>query len=145
MIPSREMIKYEHTPCLRIMNPNKYDDSSYIKHPKLNISGSNFVPLEEKMIADNLMIKWHCIKATSEQNKTDPKGNIITFKGICELRVRTPIGELFPQQYPLKIAVGNNKFIEPLQLLNVDYEYSLYFQNPPNVQMSQVEVWEFKG
>jgi hypothetical protein len=140
-----KVIKYEYNLYVKIMNSSKYDESSYIKYPKLNISGASFTPLEDKMIAGNLMIKWHCIKATSEQNKTELKGNIITFNGICEKRVKTPIGELFPQQYPLKIAVGNNKFIEPLQLLNVDYEYSLYFQNPPNVQMSQVEVWEFKG
>jgi hypothetical protein len=124
---------------------NKYDESSYIKHSRLTVHGANFIPLEDKLRSQSLLIKWHCLKALTEQpNKQTQGKGLVIIKGICEQRVNTPIGDLFPQQYPLKIAVGNHNLIEPLQLNNVDYEYSLYFQNPTTVQMSQVEVWEFK-
>ena len=129
------------------MTLSKYDKANYIKHPSLTLQGADFVSLEGKLSSPNLLIKWHCSRIHTVQDKyqSQQKNTIITFNGSCEKRVNTPMGHLFPEQHSLKIAVENNKLIEPLQLTNVDYEYSLFFQNPTNVRMSHLEVWEFKG
>jgi hypothetical protein len=134
----------------QLSNPphDKYDIKNYIKHPSLTLQNADFAPLGVNLSSANLFVKWSCSKvhiiAASSQNQPEASSTVITLTGTCEKRVNTPIGLLFPEQYNLKIAVDNNKFIEPLQLINIDYEYSLFFQNPPNVRMSQVEVWEFK-
>ena len=130
------------------MTLSKYDKANYIKHPVLTLTGDNYTVLEGKFTSANLLIKWHCSKIHTtpldKQSQGKSVATVSTLKGICEKRVDTPMGMLFPEQYSLKIAVDNNKFVEPLLIGNVDYEYSLYFQNPSNVRMSQIEVWEFK-
>ena len=126
---------------------NNYDPNNYLKVPTLTLSGGNFTPLVRKLTSSKLMIKWHCAKVHITNNSTPkvPTTKLTDLTANCEVRITTPMGDLFPEQHTLKIAIDNSKLIQMLDLENIDIEYSLYFQNPSNLNCSQVEVLEFKG
>lgn len=124
----------------------KYSQDSYIRHPRLIVTANDFtccldVPLNSR----KLLIKWHCLKSSIPNDKSNAKAKLPeSLNGSCEMRVKTPIGDLFPEQFALKIAVGNDKLIQFLEIPDNEIEYYLHFRNPPTIDKSFVEVWERK-
>jgi hypothetical protein len=112
---------------------NRFDPNNYTKHRPVNVY-RDYHKLG-KFGSSLLMIRW--------QTALNPKVSQSPLIGTIRARTITPLGELEPHDYQLKVTVGTKPFIQFLTPPTSEFEYELEIKNPVGIDKSSIEIWEY--
>jgi hypothetical protein len=120
------------------MNHPKYDPNNYRKRNPLIIFNKDYQKIDELFGSALLMIRWQIIDRIKL-----PQLPLI---GTIRARTITPLGELEPHDYQLKVTdkpIPFKPFVHFLSIVNPEFEYSLEINNPTGVAKTSIEIWEY--
>ena len=116
-----------------MINP-KYDSNNYFKHQAIPVITDNH-KINQLFESSLLRIKWWY-----DNLKPLPQSDFI---GTLRIKVTTPLGELEPTDYQLKISSHKQVYVQFLQIPNPDFQYSIEVIHPVGITRSRLEIWEY--
>ena len=116
-----------------MINP-KYDSNNYLKHQAIPVITDNH-KINQLFESYLLRIKWWYDNA-----KALPQSNFI---GTLRIKITTPLGELEPTDYQIKISSHKQIYVQFLQIPKPDFQYSIEVIHPVGITRSRLEIWEY--
>lgn len=121
------------------MLPSKYDPNNYTKHSaKLIYKKDGFQKLDTLFRSYLLVIKWGVMG--NNKLPVDPTNPLV---GTIRRRMSTPLGDVEPIDYRLRVSKSSKYPIQFLKIDNPDFDYSLEILNPIGIEKTSIEIWEF--
>jgi hypothetical protein len=117
---------------------SRYDISNYSSSISLIIDRPDYPKIETELFASLLLIKWQLLgKFKVQLNQQNLIGTIRIYRV-------TPLGELEPIDYQLKVSDTDKQYIQFIDIPYSEFRYKIKVSNPTGVVKSKLQIFEYK-